>query len=98
MTEDAILAHWDRVPLGASKGVARGQRWRAVRSVQAGGRSEKIVAHGSAGGYVSCNLYRLASGPRAFPCEMPHAEVAAVLADWTATGGTCSDGAEEDST
>ncbi|PRY93599.1 hypothetical protein BCF33_2479 [Hasllibacter halocynthiae] len=81
--EEEIAALWDRVPPGASTGTSGGRRWRAARTVFAGGRSEKIVAE-TEGSTVSCNLYRLASGPRAFPCEMPAARVAAFLRGWRA--------------
>ena len=82
---------WGNVAVGASRGTSLGRRWRAVRTVHAGGRSEKIEAwaldghpgEGSVGsGYVSANLYRLGSGPRLLPCEMPAARVLRFVADW----------------
>ena len=58
-----------------------------VRSLHAGGASEKLVARAlDGGGYVSLNLYRLESGPRLRPCEMPAEAVARFLADLIVTG------------
>ncbi|MGR3541437.1 MAG: hypothetical protein ACU0BS_08405 [Hasllibacter sp.] len=77
---NAVAALWHRVPVGESEGRAFGVRWRAARTVLAGGRSEKIVAEALDGsGFVSCNLYRPAAGPRVAPCEMPEARVLAFL-------------------
>jgi hypothetical protein len=46
----------------------------------AGGRVEKLVAEApGAAGHVSMNLYRLASGERVAPCEMPLEEVRAFV-------------------
>ena len=78
---------WHRIAVGASRGTALGRRWLAMRTVHAGGRSEKIEAmavNGPAdgGGYVSANLYRLAAGDRLLPCEMPTEHVLRFLADW----------------
>ena len=86
-----VLADWDRVALGASRGTSRGRLWQAVRTVHADGRSEKIEARAlsgrdgdspKGGGYVSANLYRLGSGARLLPCEMPEEHVLRFLADW----------------
>ena len=78
---------WERLAEGASTGTSLGRRWRAVRTVHAGGRSEKIEARAldapsDGEGYVSANLYRLRSGPRLLPCEMPAERVIRFVADW----------------
>jgi hypothetical protein len=59
-----------------------GLRWRAARTVQVGGRSEKIEATAltrtalTGPGYVSANIYRLSDGTaRLHPCEMPAGDV-----------------------
>jgi hypothetical protein len=81
VTTAEIVAAWEALPLGRSRGWAEGRRWVAVRSVAAGGRSEALVAEAPGGsGYVSCNLHRLGSGPRLSPCEMSLERVAAFLA------------------
>ena len=47
-----------------------------VRQAFAGGRAEKLVAEELGGAdYVSLNLYRLGSGARLKPCEMPEEKV-----------------------
>ncbi|CTQ33697.1 hypothetical protein [Jannaschia rubra] len=75
---DALLD----LPLGTFRGRSLGCDWIVTRSLFADGASEKLVARSLDGaGYVSLNLYRLASGPRLRPCEMPAARVAAFVAD-----------------
>ncbi|WP_371155116.1 hypothetical protein [Jannaschia sp. 2305UL9-9] len=72
------------LPLGSFRGHSLGGDWLVVRSLFAGGASEKLVARRLDGtDYVSLNLYRLTSGPRLKPCEMPAAKVAAFVADLT---------------
>ncbi|MGB3408858.1 MAG: hypothetical protein WBA67_15355 [Jannaschia sp.] len=74
------------LPLGAFRGRSQGRDWLVVRSLFAGGASEKLVARSLDGtDYVSLNLYRLASGPRLKPCEMPAPKVAAFVADLRVT-------------
>jgi hypothetical protein len=73
---DAFLAAFDRLPLGAFTARYNGRIYHAVRRDFAGGRSQELVAH-EAGGtdYISLNLYRLQSGARLKPCEMPEKKV-----------------------
>ncbi|WP_308915769.1 hypothetical protein [Jannaschia sp. LMIT008] len=74
----------DALPLGTFRARALGHDWIATRSLFAGGASEKLVARRLDGGdYVSLNLYRLATGPRLKPCEMPAEKVARFVADVT---------------
>jgi hypothetical protein len=58
-----------------------GIRWRAARTIHAGGRSEKLEATALTGpGYVSANIYRLSDGTaRLHPCEMPAGDVVAFV-------------------
>ncbi|MEM7490993.1 MAG: hypothetical protein AAF390_17895 [Pseudomonadota bacterium] len=74
----------DTMPVGTFRGRALGRDWLLTRSLHARGASEKLVGRALDGtGYVSLNLYRLATGPRLRPCEMPVARVMAVLNDLT---------------
>lgn len=67
-----FLAAFDALPHGTFTAWQGGRRWVATRQAHAGGRAEKLVAEALDGrGYVSMNLYRLASGARVAPCEMP---------------------------
>jgi hypothetical protein len=69
------------LPLGSFRGQALGKDWIVTRSLFAGGASEKLVARALDGSdYVSLNLYRLESGPRLRPCEMPAEKVARFVA------------------
>ncbi len=71
-----FLAAFDSLPLGAFEAVYQGRRYLVTRSEFAGGASQKLVAHQLGGSdYISLNLYRLASGARLKPCEMPKAKV-----------------------
>tara|TARA_R110000850_G_scaffold16119_4_gene50345 strand:+ start:3758 stop:4108 length:351 start_codon:yes stop_codon:yes gene_type:complete len=75
---DALLA----LPLGTFRGQALGKTWLVTRSLFVGGASEKLVAHALDGtDYISMNLYRLASGSRLKPCEMPAARVVRFVLD-----------------
>lgn len=75
-----FLAAFDALPRGTFAARYGGRRWVATRQALAGGRAEKLVAEApGASGYVSMNLYRLASGARVAPCEMPLAEVRAFV-------------------
>ncbi|MEM7710587.1 MAG: hypothetical protein AAF264_07535 [Pseudomonadota bacterium] len=70
----------DRLPIGTFRAQALGRDWLLTRSLFAGGASEKLVGRSLDGAdYISLNLYRLETGPRLRPCEMPVAKVMAVL-------------------
>lgn len=61
-----------RLPVGHSVVEHDGCRWRAVRSVQVGGRSQKVFAEELGGtGIVSANLYLVGTREELRPCEMP---------------------------
>ncbi|MFK7938136.1 MAG: hypothetical protein AB8B82_02060 [Roseovarius sp.] len=84
---EAVAEALTHLPLGAFRGHSQGRDWLVVRSVFAGGASEKLVARGLDGtGYISLNLYRLEAGPRLKPCEMPAERVARFVADLTVSG------------
>jgi hypothetical protein len=75
----------DRLPVGTFRARACGRDWLLTRSLQVAGASEKLVGRSLDGSdYISLNLYRLESGPRLRPCEMPVAKVMAVLEDLAA--------------
>ena len=78
-----FLAKFDSLPEGGYGGTAHGLRWRVTKSTLAQGRSQKLEAEELGGtGYVSFNLYRLATGQAILkPCEMPAEIVTAFIED-----------------
>jgi hypothetical protein len=75
-----FIAAFEALPLGTFVAWQGGRRWVATRQTLARGRAEKLVAEVPGGaGYVSVNLYRLTSGARVAPCEMPFAAVRAFV-------------------
>lgn len=65
-----------RLPVGHSVVEQGGRRWSAVRSVQVGGRSQKVFASELGGpDIVSANLYLVGDAEELRPCEMPAARV-----------------------
>lgn len=77
----ALLA---QLPVGSSDVLYRGRRWSVTRTVQQGGRVEKVWAEELGGrGVVSANLYRTGDGDRFRPCEMPAEVVLDFLHGWT---------------
>ena len=75
-----FLAAFDALPLGSFRARYADKAWQVSRTDLAGGKAQKLVAHEPGGpGYVSLNLYRLASGARPKPCEMPEAEAVAFV-------------------
>ena len=76
----AFLRAFNALPLGTFTGTAHGRRYVVSRSDFAGGASGKLVASQLDGpDYISLNLYRLASGARLRPCEMPADKVIAFV-------------------
>ena len=72
----AFLAAWDALPLGSFDATYRGRRYGVTRTERAGGRQAWLWAEELGGNHhVSANLYRLRSGARLKPCEMPAATV-----------------------
>lgn len=78
MAEDLeFLTAFDALPFGGYGGSAYGRRWRITKSKFADARSQKLEAEELGGdGYISLNLYRLASGHALLkPCEMSETKV-----------------------
>lgn len=74
MSLDAFLRAFDALPLGTFKGVFGDRRYVVVR--RGGGARHSLVAEELGGAdYISLNLYRLSSGARLKPCEMPEQKV-----------------------
>lgn len=72
----AFLAAFDALPLGAFTGHADRRKYAVTRQDLAAGKAQKLVARELGGSdYVSLNLYRLATGARLKPCEMPEEKV-----------------------
>jgi len=68
----AFLAAFDALPLGGFAGLAEGRKYMVTRQNLARGKAQKLVADELGGtDFISLNLYRLASGARLKPCEMP---------------------------
>jgi peptide-methionine (S)-S-oxide reductase len=68
----ALAELFARLPVGHSLVEHGGRRWRAVRSVQVDGRSQKVFAEQLGGtGVVSANLYLVGDREELRPCEMP---------------------------
>jgi len=72
----AFLAAFDALPLGTFNGASHGRRYVITRQDFAAGGAQKLVAEELGGSdYISLNVYRLASGARLKPCEMPKEKV-----------------------
>lgn len=73
----------DALPTGTSIGRYDGQRYAATKTLFNNGQSVKLVAEALSGAdYISLNFYKLASGPRLFPCEMAASKVIAFVIDY----------------
>lgn len=73
---DAFLRAFDALPRGRFTGHYAGRRYTVTRQDFARGAAQKLVAEALDGSdYISFNLYRLASGARLKPCEMPAGKV-----------------------
>lgn len=67
-----MVAALDALPAGTMTGQIRGRRYIATKTLFNEGRSVKLVAQELGGAdTISFNLYKLAGGPRLYPCEMP---------------------------
>ncbi|SLN21680.1 hypothetical protein ROA7450_00782 [Roseovarius albus] len=77
-----FLAAFDALPLGSFTGRAHGRQYLVTRQDFSGAKSQKLVAREMGGtDYISLNLYRLASGARLKPCEMPTQKVVDFVLD-----------------
>lgn len=80
-----FLDAFDALPEGVFVGQSHGRRYVIVRRVS--GAVQKLVAEELGGSdYISLNLYRLASGARLKPCEMPEQKVVDFVLDLTVSG------------
>ena len=71
-----FLSAFDALPKGSFTGMYKQRRYVVTRTDFSGGASQKLVAEELGGAdYISLNLYRLASGARLKPCEMPTTKV-----------------------
>ncbi|MFC5381634.1 peptide methionine sulfoxide reductase [Aquipuribacter nitratireducens] len=83
---EAVLARLARIPEGTSRVRYRGRTWSVTRTVQQGGRVQKLWGEELGGtGVVSANIYVTSGGERFRPCEMPAATVVAFLDGWEPT-------------
>lgn len=81
----AFQSAFDALPEGSFQGLAHGKRY-VVSKTRASndGRAWKLVAEELGGAdYISLNLYRLSTGDRLFPCEMPLLKVERFVLDLT---------------
>ena len=77
---EAFLAAWDALPLGHFDGIYEGRRYGVTRTEREGGRQAWLWAEELGGtDRISGNLYRLQSGARLKPCEMPPEKVIAFV-------------------
>jgi hypothetical protein len=77
---EQFLAAWDTLPIGHFNGVYDGRRYGVTRTVRANGRQGWLWAEELGGtDRISGNLYRLKSGARLKPCEMPPDKVIAFV-------------------
>ncbi len=69
-----------RVPQGWSKQTVAGIAWGLSRVEHVGGRTTTLSAHELAGsGFLSANVWHTTSGDLLRPCEVPAADVMALL-------------------
>ena len=74
--QGAFLLAFDSLPPGTFFGTFAGRRYAVTRQDFANGSSQKLIADELGGrDYISLNLYRLTSGARLRPCEMPEEKV-----------------------
>lgn len=74
MNLDPFLQAFDALPKGTFYGRAFGNRYRVVRRVS-GARQSMVAEELGGRDFISFNLYRLRSGARVKPCEMPSDKV-----------------------
>lgn len=82
-----VVARIDALPEGSCYGQVGARRYLTTRTAFSDNRAIKVVARELGGtDYISLNLYRLASGPRLYPCEMPAPKVIDFLRGFEADG------------
>ena len=73
---DAFLKAWDALPTGTFEGLYQSRRYGVTKTERSGGRQGWIWAEERGGSdTISANLYRLQSGAKLKPCEMPAEKV-----------------------
>lgn len=73
---DEFLARYDALPLGSFEGVFEDMRYGVTRTESPDGKRGWLYAEALGGtDHISLNLYRLESGVRLKPCEMPRQKV-----------------------
>ena len=74
--DEAFLRAWGALPEGNFEAIYNGKRYGVTRTERSGGRQAWLWAEERGGrDRISANLYRLASGARLKPCEMPARKV-----------------------
>ncbi len=72
----SFLIHYDALPLGSFEGFCEGLRYGVTRTESPDGKRGWLYAEELGGAdHISLNLYRLESGVRLKPCEMPEQKV-----------------------
>ena len=75
-----FLKAWAALPEGSFEALYNGKRYGVTRTEREGGRQAWLWAEERGGtDRISGNLYRLASGARLKPCEMPEEKVVAFV-------------------
>ena len=78
-----FLQAFDALPTGTFTGTSQGHRYLVTRQDSSDGGSQKLVAEELGGpDYVSFNLYRLTSGIRLRPCELPEKKAVEFVLDF----------------
>lgn len=73
---DEFLKHYHALPLGSFEGLYNNSRYGVTRRQSADGKRGWLYAEELGGAdHISLNLYRLASGAKLKPCEMPKQKV-----------------------
>ena len=72
----AFLIAWNALPVGSFEAIYQNRRYGVTKTERAGNRQAWIWAEERGGpDRISANLYRLKSGARLKPCEMPEQKV-----------------------
>ncbi|CAM3867071.1 hypothetical protein [Litorimonas haliclonae] len=73
---DSFLARYDALPLGSFEGLYQNLRYGVTRTASPDGKRGWLYAEELGGtDHISLNLYRLESGAKLNPCEMPRQKV-----------------------
>ena len=76
----SFIVRYDALPTGYSEGIYHGRRYGITKTVTETRKRGNLFAKELGGtDHISFNLYRLNSGVRLKPCEMPEAKVVAFV-------------------